>query len=180
MAAVAFSSMSPWTAANAQDTGVSEITIQKIDAVQITKIDDWIIGVWTSTAVETGTFEFNNWDWQCVYSSTGAYSLDIQSANGGPQLGVVSSAGNRIRYTIRTASQTTASPGSLTYANYFTPSISLTGRKAMTSTDCSDTSEHIGYGANNLFFLPYVTTAEFNLAPPGIYRDVVTLTVSPE
>ena len=155
---------------HAQSLQESEISINKADVVQITNIDDWLIGVFTEDAT-INNIQYN-WDWQCVYTSTGSYRVEVTSANGGSRLHLKSG------------------PDEMDYwlyvyyrrgTDYFlegftTPVVNLNNLSGSTSLTCADEPN----GNSNLWFAALVRPPAFNAAPPGIYRDTATITVSPE
>lgn len=156
----------------AQDSADSQISIARGEAVQITNIDDWLIGVNTATAVNF-TLQYE-WDATCVYTSTGLYSVEVSSGNGGPALFLESSGGDTMPYQLyfyyRRGATYTLSPG------YTTPVTTLTNLSGSTSLTCADET----FAPTNLWFTAVVRPGPFNAAPPGIYTDFATITVRPE
>jgi|GEM_PF-4936501 len=63
----------------AQESADSVVTVVKEEAVKISNVDDWDFGTW---AVHEGRAKRLS-DNTCVFSSTGAYSLTINSQVGG-------------------------------------------------------------------------------------------------
>ncbi|MBX2885301.1 MAG: hypothetical protein KTR32_35430 [Granulosicoccus sp.] len=159
------------TSATAQSVEQSEVSIVKSEGVKISDIDDWLIGVFTSS--DTINFSQYQWDPQCVYSSTGAYSIQVSSSNGGANLNL-QSGGNSMNYRIYAVFRRGG--------NYFWTSSTNTtiniGNMSGSSASLTCADEQIA--GINLWFAALVTPADFNPAPPGIYQDVVSLTVTPE
>lgn len=156
----------------AQDSVDSEVSITKGEAIRISNIDDWLIGVFTATST-INNWQYQ-WDYQCVYSTSGAYSVEITSQNGLTPLALISGAGDQMEYDIysfyrRGVNYNLDGP-------YDTATFSLTNLSASQSPTCADEN----YGGANLFFAAVVKPAGFNAAPPGIYQDLVTLQVVPE
>ena len=157
--------------AHAQSSVDSDINMVKGEAVKISNIDDWLIGVFAATDTIAGAAY--NWDWECVYTSTGAYRVELTSANGGSQLRLLNGAGDQMRYYLYTYHRRGA-----TYTlEYFTDTvININNLSGSTSLTCAD-EPVVG---TNLWFAAVVFPADFNAAPPGIYTDFMTLVVSPE
>lgn len=157
--------------AGAQSLAESDISIVKGEAVKISGIDDWLLGIFTST--DTINFSQYLWDTQCVYSTTGTYSVQVSSANGGANLNLQSGA-NSMRYRIYTVFRR---GGSYFWTSSTNTTININNMSGSSSSlTCAD--ENIA--GINLWFAALVTPADFNPAPPGIYQDVVSLTVTPE
>ncbi len=157
--------------ARAQSSVDSDITMVKTEAVKISNIDDWLIGVYTATDTITGAAF--RWDAQCVYSSTGAYRIELTSANGGNQLHLLNNAGDRMRYFLYTFHRR----GSTYTIERFTDTVvNINNLSGSLSLTCAD--ERVA--GTNLWFTPVVFAGDFNVAPPGIYTDFMTLVVSPE
>ncbi len=147
----------------------TEVAITKSEAVKISNIDDWLIGVFTATD-SINTIQYN-WDAECVYSSTGSYKVEIISQNGGADL-TLKSGPNSMKYWIYSFYRRGA--------NYrmqgFTDSnFTINNLSGSRQQDCSDEAN----AGTNLWFAALVRPADFNPAPPGIYQDLVTLLVSP-
>lgn len=156
---------------SAQSVEQSEVTIVKSEGVKISNIDDWLIGVFTPTdTINNVQYE---WDPQCVYSSTGAYSIQVTSANGGANLNLQSGP-NSMNYRIYTVFRR---GGNYFWTSSTNTTININNMSASNSSlTCAD--EQIA--GINLWFTALVTPADFNPAPAGIYQDVVSLTVTPE
>ncbi len=158
--------------AAAQSSADSQISITVGEAIQITNIDDWVIGIFTANAT-INNWQYN-WDYECVFSTSGTYRVELNSQNGFNPLKLVSSSGDQMDYEIWSyyrQGNTYRMQGPLN-----TPTISLTNLSASQSPTCADEN----YGGANLFFAALVRQAPFNQAPPGIYQDLVTLQVIPE
>ncbi len=172
MLALGVSTLLVSQSAFAAPTADSDISITRGESVQITGIDDWLIGVFTATST-IPVIQYN-WDFQCVYTSTGLFRVDLISSNGLSPLTLESSGGDQMRYEIW-AFHRRAGAFALD-GPYITPTFGINNLEGSTSLTCADE----GYGGNNLFFAALVRPANFNAAPPGIYQDVVTLIVSQE
>lgn len=161
----------PVSLATAQDSAQSQISITRAEQVKISNIDDWMIGIFTAT--DTIPTIVYNWDWQCVYTTTGSFRVEVTSANGGTRLHLEDGAGNSMNYWLYIYFRRGAT---YTMDSHTTPTATYTNLSGSTRLDCSDEA----LGSSNLWFAALVRPADFNPAPPGIYRDVVTLVVSPE
>lgn len=150
----------------------SQIQLSKSESVKISNIDDWLIGVFTATDT-INNIQYNSWDEQCVYSSTGSYQVEVTSQNGGARLTLESGAGDQMRYSIYSYVRR---GNRYRMQGHTSPVINLTNLSSSQTLTCAD--ENIA--GVNLWFTALVRPADFNPAPPGIYRDVVTLVVSPE
>lgn len=159
------------TASRAQDSAQSEIRITRGEAVRISNIDDWLIGVFTAND-SINTIQYN-WDAECVYTTTGSYRVEVTSANGGSQLRLESSAGDQMNYTLYAYFRR---GNNYLMRGYTTPVITIDNLSGSTSPTCADEP----VTGVNLWFAALVRPADFNPAPPGIYQDLATLTVSPE
>ncbi len=154
----------------AQDATDAEVSITRGEAVQISNIDDWLIGVFT--AIDTINNIQYNWDWECVYSSTGSYRVEVISQNGGSELRL-NSGTDSMRYWIYAYFR---QGNNYRLRGFTDPNFTLNNLSGSTQIDCSD-EPVVG---TNLWFAALVRPADFNPAPPGIYQDLVTLLVSPE
>lgn len=158
-------------AATAQSVSQSDITIVKGEAVKISDVDDWLIGVFTAS--DTINFSQYQWDPQCVYSTTGTYSIQVTSANGGANLNLQSGT-DSMNYRIYTVFRR---GGNYFWTSSTNTTINISNMSgSSTSLTCADES----IAGINLWFAALVRPADFNPAPPGIYQDVVSLTVTPE
>lgn len=151
----------------------SVITITVEDSVQISKLDDNFVGIFTATDTLAGISY--SWEWLCVFSSTGSYDLQIISQNGGASLNLQSSGGDSMNYTMYTYIAQNGTNG-FDYVGTDT-TINRTGLPGSLDLNCDDGQN---LNAHNLFFAPVVNGASFNAAPPGIYTDLLTLIVSPQ
>jgi len=154
------------------DIEQSQISISKGDTVKISDVDDWLIGVFTAS--DSINFSQVTWDRECVYSSSGAYQIEIVSGNGGGQLNLQSGSGDTMGYRIYSIWR--AAGGGYFWTSWTTTTRTLTNMGGSSSLSCAD--EFIT--GTNLWFGALVTPADFNPAPPGIYQDFVTLNVAPE
>lgn len=158
-------------AAYSQDSADSVINIVKEDRVQISDIDDWDFGSFAVHDIANSQVRLR--DSACVFSSTGSYSLTVggQSQIRGNRLLLRNVNGEGIRYVV----DVRFSNGS----GFTTRRVNISGTTIndMTgslSPGCTDVDN------SNIQFTAIVVRTDFNLASPGIYRDVVTLLVSPE
>ena len=158
---------------SAQDSAQSEISIIRGEAVSISNIDDWLIGVFTATD-SIATLQYN-WDAECVFTTTGVYRVEVTSQNGGGLLQLRSSAGDTMDYELWTYSRTNLT-GGYQLLGFFTSPVILTNRRGSTSPTCAGEPTD----GTNLWFAALVRPGPFNAAPPGIYQDVATIVVSPE
>ncbi|MFK7994152.1 MAG: hypothetical protein AB8B87_08435 [Granulosicoccus sp.] len=154
----------------AQQSVESQISLERAEAVRITNIDDWTIGVFTSS--DTINNLQYQWDWQCVYTSTGSFRVDVTSANGGAQLALESGSGDQMIYQIYTYSR---QGNNYSLIGHNGSSFSLSNLSGSQSLTCNDEPSN-----TNLWFAAVVRPPAFNAAPPGIYQDIVTIMVSPE
>lgn len=148
----------------------SQISIERSESAQISNIDDWLIGVFSATD-SINTIQYN-WDWQCVFTSTGSYRVEVTSANGGSQLALESSSGEQMDYWIYSYVRR---GNSYQLRGHTSSSFSLNNLSGSQSLTCADEPSN-----TNLWFAALVRPGPFNQASPGVYRDVVTLVVSPE
>ncbi len=163
--------------ATAQGTAQSEVSIFKGDQVRISKVDDILIGAFPSSAtLDARTFRTDQFDYQCVYSSTGNFGITVSSANGGGRLRLVSAEGQRMNYELHLWFRPTGGSFRYTSTRYPRSPIVLPGLSGSTSPTCADE----GLDNSNFIVTGVVDRADFNAAVPGIYQDTVTLLVSPE
>ena len=159
-----------------QDSADVQVSITRGDAVKISGVDNWTIGVYGPDDTLPTNFQ-NAWDLICVYSSTGVFGLELVSQNGagpftaksgGDELNyfvqVVYYQGGLNRLQVRRSNENT-SPGTVS---------NLRGSPSLT---CADDEFN---GGNNLGLAAFMRKADFDAAPPGIYQDVVTVIVRPE
>ena len=164
-------------AARAQDSADSKVTISKVDQVQVTKVDDILIGVFTSDAeLQRRTYRSDQFDYQCVYSTTGGYRLDVAGTNGNGPFTLVSDSGDAMRYEVHLWFRPAGGEFQYTSTRYTRGPIAVPGLSASRSPTCADE----GLDQSNLIVTGVVDRGPFNRAPPGVYRDVLTITVSPE
>ena len=153
--------------AYAQDSADSVVTIEKEEGVKISNVDDWDFGSW---AVHEGAAKRLT-DNTCVFSSTGSYSLTINSQNGSNRLRLRSTDGERIRYNIIVRYR---DGNTLARQRITSPGTTINNMTGSTTLGCA------GTGSWNLRFIPIVNKRQFNRASPGVYQDLVTLLVTPE
>ena len=159
------------------DAAQSRITIGKGDFVQVTKVDDILIGAFPANAtIDARTFRRDQFDYQCVHSTTGAYALSVSSANGNGRLRLASDAGDRMDYELHLWFRRVGASFQYTSTRYTRSPIELTGLSGSTFADCADE----GLDNSNFIVTGVVQQNAFNAAPPGIYRDTITLTLVPE
>ncbi|MFK7854965.1 MAG: hypothetical protein AB8B79_12660 [Granulosicoccus sp.] len=149
----------------------SEVSVVRSESTKISNIDDWLIGVFAS-ADSINNIQYN-WDWQCVYTSTGTYRVEVTSQNGGSALKLESGAGDQMNYWIYSYVRR---GNAYELEGHTSSVINLNNLSGSQSLTCADENV-VG---TNLWFAALVRPADFNPAPPGVYRDVVTLVVSPE
>lgn len=149
----------------------SDIRVIKGEAVQIGNINDWDFGLHGSLAVTNTALRVR--DNTCVFSSTGAYSLQVSSQNGGTRLRLLNTAGDRLRYTIRVRYRDGNQFRNTRLRN------SISTMNALTSSQTPDCSDQ-GARNWNLRFIPTVGRNAFNRASPGVYTDLVTIMITPE
>jgi len=154
----------------AQQSVRSELNLERAESVRISGIDDWFIGVFTATE-SINNLQYQ-WDPQCVYSSTGGYTIEVSSANAASPLQLESANGDSMVYQIYSFSR---QGNRFTLRGHNDPIFALNNLRGSQSPTCNDEISN-----TNLWFTAVVRPAAFNSAPPGIYRDVVTLVVSPE
>ncbi len=149
----------------------TKLKLDRTESAKISNIDDWLIGVYTA-ADSINNIQYN-WDWQCAYTSTGTYRVEVISQNGGSKLTLESSAGDQMDYWIYAYVRR---GNNYVLSGHTTPVINLNDLSGSQSETCADER----FAGTNLWFAALVRPAAFNPAPPGIYRDSVTLMVSPE
>ncbi|MEE9320108.1 MAG: hypothetical protein V3U76_06660 [Granulosicoccus sp.] len=166
---LAVAAMVSSTQSLAQATVDSDISIVKGESAQITGVDDWVIGVFLPT--DTISVFSYQWDPECVFTSTGSYSVELNSQNGGSDLTLKTAAGDEMKYELWI--YYFRNSGNI-LEGWTTPVKTISNMKGSLSPTCADTS------GRNLWFAALVRAAEFNPAVPGIYQDLMTITVSPE
>ncbi len=149
----------------------SDVSIVRSESTKISNIDDWLIGVFSSTD-SINNIQYN-WDAECVYTSTGSYKVELSSQNGGSRLKLENGSGDKMKYWIYSYVRR---GNNYQMQGHTTSLINLNNLSGSQSLTCADENV-VG---TNLWFAALVRPADFNPAPPGIYRDVVTLIVSPE
>ena len=158
------------------DSAQSSITVGKGDFVQITKVDDILIGAFPANAtIDARAFRPDQFDYQCIHSTTGDFEITVSSGNGDGRLGLLDDAGNRMTYELHLWFRRVGGTFQYTSTRYPRSPIDLTGLSASTSATCADE----GLGNHNFIVTGVVQRDDFNSVPPGIYRDTITLTVRP-
>ena len=157
-----------------QASADAELSIVRSELALISDVDDWVIGLHPSAATLSFS-DFSDWDWQCVYTTTGLFGVEVTSANGGSRLHLRSGA-DELDYHFYTWYRQGATYPTYAVGPYSTPSVTIGNLSGSLVPDCSDEA----FGNSNLWFIARVYPADFNAAPPGIYRDVMTITVTPE
>lgn len=157
-------------AADAQDvTGDVQILLSKGDLVHLTKVDDWTIALGPDN--NSINFWQYDWDYLCVYSATGRFRVSVSGSHSSTDFRALSADNTPMVYEVWSFSRSNLDFGApVRHAAPFT----LDNRRGSTSLTCADE----GYQNSNLFFAPLVRATQYNPAPPGIYRDTVTITVS--
>ena len=154
---------------SAQSLAESRITIGRGDAVQISEIDDWEIGVFGPDD-DISNIAYR-WDGTCVFSTTGAFRVEVSLANRGTgPLRLRNGDGVEMAYEIYTYSQ--AVGGAYQMVRFTNGPVVQTNRVASQVPDCE--------GASNMYFTALVRPGPFNAAPSGVYRDYATIIVTPE
>ncbi len=151
----------------------SKISIVVGESAKISAIDDWVIGIHAAGENMSSFWEYQ-WDYECVFSSTGAYSVELNSQNGSSPLELRNNSGVSLDYELWAYVKNGASYSMK--GPYTTASFSISN---LTGSD-SQTCQGEGYGGHNLFFAALVRQSNFNAAPTGIYRDQMIITVRPE
>lgn len=155
------------------NTAESKLSIMIGETAKISAIDDWVIGIHAADEDMTSFWEYQ-WDYQCVFTSTGAYSVQLNSQNGASPLELRSASGEPLAYEVWAyVKEGTALSIKGPFRDATFNMSNLTGSD-------SQTCQGEGYGGHNLFFAALVRRANFNAAPTGIYRDQMVITVSPE
>jgi len=159
--------------ASAQDAARSDISVIRGEAVRISDLEDWVIGIFAADANLTNwTFNF---DTACVHSTSGAYRLEISVQNGPGALRLKNDAGDEMAYELYTSSfglRANDARGNVNNTFYTSSPVRVTGRWGSPAQDCG--------GVPNIGFAAIVRQAAFNAAPAGIYRDYATIFVTPE
>jgi len=154
----------------AQDaSGEVQVLLSKGDLVHVTKVDDWTIALGPDD--NTINFWQYEWDFLCVYSATGRFRVSVSGSHSSTDFQALSSDNTPMRYEVWSFSRANVNFGAPVR---HTAPFTLDNRRGSTSLTCADE----GYQNSNLFFAPLVRATQYNPAPPGIYRDTVTITVS--
>ncbi len=153
-----------------QNSAQSTISVFVGDGVKISNVDDWFLGAYSANYNMGTPPRFI--DEQCVFSSTGTFSLSVVGLNSTNQLRMVNSNGDTIRY----RSQMIYYRGTRQRRVNFNRPRTVTRITGASTTDCSDTT-NLGW---NIQFSTWVYPGSFNAAPPGIYQDTISITVVPE
>lgn len=162
-------------AAYSQDSADSVATIVKQEAVQISNIDDWDFGILPVQGVDNAALRFE--DDICVYSSTGSYSLTIDSLTSIDRLRLSGDSGDTIRFNLDVSysNGNGNGNGNATSTQRVTAKgTTINNMTGSTTLGCTDV------GNSNLQVTSTVNRGQFNQAAPGVYRDVVILLVTPE
>lgn len=155
----------------------STVSVAKADQIVLSKVDDILIGVFGPDEVlDARTFRVDQFDYQCVYSTTGGYRLDITSANGTGPFELENASGDRMGYEVHLWYRRAGGAFQFTSTRYPTAPIAVPGLSASRSPTCADEA----LDNSNLIVTGVVNAGPFNAAPPGVYRDVLTITVSVE
>lgn len=157
----------------AANSAQSTISITVGETAKISAIDDWVIGIHAADENMSSFWEYK-WDYECVFTSTGAYSVELTSQNGASPLELRNNSGDPLAYEVWAYVKKGASysiKGPFRDATF--------NMSNLTGSD-SQTCQGEGYGGHNLFFAALVRRTNFNAAPTGIYRDQMVITVRPE
>lgn len=147
----------------ATSTGDLTVSLSVADRVQISGLDDILLGAYGGTGGLTGSSAF------CVYrNGTGAYNLTVSSGNqDGSAFRATDDGTNFIGYTVRFDADNNASDGTL----------AASGTQI---TDLSGNSSATNCGGNDNAALDVIfTEADLQAAPTGSFSDVITLLVEP-
>lgn len=159
----------------AQEAEDSEVSIIKGDAVLLSDIDDWVVGIFGPS--DTIATRVGNFDFFCAHSTTGLFRLELSSVNGGANLTLLSNGGDTMEYFVVAYSYSeNASRVFPDTRQEFTQPFALSRRLASPNPSCVGQ----GFGDANLYFAAAVEPGNFNAAPAGIYRDTVIMTISAE
>lgn len=159
----------------AQEAEDSEVSVTKSDAVLLSDIDDWLVGIFGPS--DTIATRVGNFDFFCAHSTTGLFRLELNSVNGGTNLTLLSNGGDAMEYFVVAYSYSeNASRVFPDTRQEFTQAFTLTRRLASPNPSCIGQ----GFGDANLYFAAAVEPGNFNAAPAGIYRDTVIMTISAE
>ncbi len=149
----------------------SEVRVVVGEAVKISNVDDWLLGVYTATdTVNFLTPLFR--DDQCVFSSTGAFRITINGLHSTNSFLMESQNGDTMAYRMLINFRS----GGGNQFNFVNAPTTYNNIDGASTLDCSD-SPNPGW---NLRFYAYVLGNSFNAAPPGVYQDTLTLLVAPE
>lgn len=143
-------------------TGTSVVTIIKQNAVQITNVDNLVLGTHYSLAADEVAS-----DDVCVFSSTGTYDITM-SSGAAAGFAMNDGAGGLLAYSVAWTGAGVAGP---------TPVVSGTTIGATFTGDALSPNCSAGTNAN---FEVTVAQADFNAAANGSYTDTLTLLVSPQ
>lgn len=160
-------------AAFSADSVQSKISITVGETAKISAIDDWVIGIHAADENMSSFWEYK-WDYECVFSSTGAYSIELNSQNGASPLELRNASGEALAYEVW--AYVKEGSGLSIKGPFRDATFSMSN---LTGSD-SQTCQGEGYGGHNLFFAALVRRSNFNAAPTGIYRDQMVITVRPE
>jgi len=158
------------TSASAQETYDVLVTITKGEAVQISGVDDQLIGIFDADAVLGAATVRATIDDICVYSTTGLYDMTLESIHPGRVM-LRGSSGVNMNYLIDIWTRDAAGSGALQRIRR-SRATEFTNRLASRVLGCTD-------GSVTMRLRTFVTRARFNEAPPGIYQDTLILTVRP-
>jgi len=158
------------TAFAQQQSVQTTISISVGEGIKISNVDDWDLGTYAANHNMARPPRFR--DRQCVFSSTGTFSLSVMGLNSSNQLRLVNSAGDTIRYRTR---MTFYRGNNRRRVNLNRPR-TISNISGASTIDCSD-SRNSGW---NVQFNTWVYRGSFNSAPPGVYQDTISITVIPE
>jgi len=144
----------------ATSTATMELNFTKASSVKISNLTDVNFG--SHDFLADDVFLVHSF---CVFSSSGRFSLQLNTDNPAGGDFNMRSGSNLLTYSIHAGSSVTdpTVESGPTYSGLY-------GRQ--NDPGCS--------GSNNVEFGLHVTTSDFNLANPGSYSDTLTLTVMPE
>lgn len=158
-------------AVTAQSSTELDLSITKTEAIKLSNMDDWFMGAYSAVDINDRNIRFN--DFVCVYSSTGLFSLTLNSYNGGNRLRLISDNGDVMRYQIIVRSRR---GNRMRNTRIRDDATTISGNHGSATLNCSDSRPRNW----NVRFRSVIGRNAFNQAAPGIYTDLVTINVSPE
>ncbi len=148
----------------ATSIGTTDVTVTIADRVQVSNLDTIVLGTYLGSGTLVGT------DDMCIYrSSTGAYDIQLDSANAGAASEFRLAAGlNFIVYQLQFDDDSDAAVGG---------TIVLDGDSV--TNQAGHASDTTCGAVDNAEIRVFITEANLQAAVAGSYTDTVTLTVTP-